>query len=73
MSLYARPSWKLARQVTGDVLALGWGIAWWFTGRFADSVIRGLAEPARQTAGAAEALQRSFQDAARSIEGVPLA
>lgn len=73
MSLYARPSWKLVRQITGDVLALAWGIAWWFTGRFADSVIRGLAGPARQTAGAAESLRRSFQDASRSIEQLPLA
>ena len=73
MSLYARPSWKLIRQVTGDVLALAWCIGWWFTGRFADSVIRGLAEPARQTAGAAHGLRQNFLDAARAMEQVPMA
>lgn len=73
MALYARPSWKLARQIGADVFVLAWSIVWWLIGRATDGVIRALAEPSRTTESAARSMQQSFQDAARNAESVPWA
>ena len=73
MALYARPSWKLARQITADVFVLAWSICWWFTGRATDAVIRALAEPSRATESAARSMQQGFQEAATNVQSVPWA
>lgn len=73
MALYARPSWKLSRQIVADVFVLGWTLAWWFTSRAADAVIRALADPSRSTEQAARAMQAGFVDGARNVETVPWA
>lgn len=73
MALYARPSWKLARQIGADMFVLAWSIVWWLIGRATDGVIRALAEPSRTTESAARSMQQSFQDAARNAESVPWA
>lgn len=73
MHLYARPSWKLTRQIVSDAFVLVWGVGWWFTGQAADALIRAIAEPARQTSAAAEAMRRSLSDAAGSVATLPVA
>lgn len=73
MALYARPSWKLTRQIGADAFVLCWTIAWWFTGRATDAMIRALADPSRATENAARSMQAGFQQAAGNLETVPWA
>ncbi|HVK45626.1 MAG TPA: hypothetical protein VM429_12070 [Micropruina sp.] len=73
MALYARPSWKLARQVGADLFVACWTIAWWFTAQALANVIHALAEPSRATESAARSMHSGFQDAARNLESVPWA
>lgn len=73
MALYARPSWQLTRQVTTDVFVVVWTGVWWLAGRALDAVIRGLAAPSRAIQDAAGSMQDGFEEAARSVETVPLA
>ena len=42
MQVYARPSWRLTRQILADLFVVAWGITWWWVGRFTDGVIRAL-------------------------------
>lgn len=73
MGFYARPSWRLARQVTSDVFVVGWGIAWWLVSRAIDGIIRALAVPARAIADGAGSVSRSLGDAAGSAGDIPIA
>ena len=72
MQFYARPSWRLTRQVIADVFVLAWGIGWWFVGRFTDGVIRAVAEPSRQAGRLAEDLRAQTADVANQAAGIPL-
>ena len=72
MQFYARPSWRLTRQIIADVFVVLWGVAWWVAGRFTDGVIRAVAEPSRQAARLAEDLRRQTADAANQAAGIPL-
>jgi len=71
--LYAPPSWKLVRQIVLDVMVLGWCVGWWFVGRAADGVVRGIAGQARYTEELARQLQRNVDEAAQAAAGVPVA
>lgn len=71
MTLYARPSWRLARQVFGDLFLIAWGIGWWVAGRAIDSTVRALAAPARQAAASASDLSRQLADAAAQAANIP--
>lgn len=72
MRFYARFSWRLVRQVVGDLFVLAWVVAWWLTGRAVDQVIRVLAEPARRTQRLAGDLQQHSTEAAAQAERVPV-
>lgn len=72
MRFYAKPSWRLTRQITADVFVLGWTIVWFLTGRLTDGVIRGLAEPARQVARLGTDAERQLGEAATRAGGVPV-
>lgn len=72
MSLYARPSWRLASQLTGDLFVAVWCVAWAIAGVFNHGMIRGLAVPARTTEALATDLARQTTDAATQASGVPL-
>ena len=72
MAWYARGSWRLARQVTADLLMGAWVVASWAAGRLVDGTIRALAEPARQTARVADQLRGEVADAATQAGGVPV-
>lgn len=72
MQFYARPSWRLTRQIIADVFVLCWCVGWWFVGRFTDGVIRAVAEPSRQAGRLAEDLGRQTADAAHQAAGIPL-
>lgn len=72
MTFYARPSWRLVWQVASDLFVVVWAFAWWAVGRFADGVIRALAEPARQTERIATDLRTQAADAAQQAGGVPM-
>lgn len=72
MVFYARPSWRLVRQIVADLFVVVWGIGWWLVGRVTDGVIRALAEPARQASHIGADLRRQLTDAAVQANGVPL-
>lgn len=71
MTWYARPSWRLFRQLTADLFVLGWTAAWWLVSRLTDATIRALATPARLTAEVASDLQRQLGDAATQAAATP--
>lgn len=71
MTWYARPSWRLVRQVMADLFVLGWAAGWWLVGRLVDGTIRALAVPARQVGQVTFDLQRNLGDAAEQAAGVP--
>ena len=54
MTWYARPSWRLVRQLIADAFVAAWLIGWWFAGRLADATVRALAGPVRQAAQSAD-------------------
>lgn len=72
MQFYARPSWRLMRQIIADLFVVLWCVAWWFAGRLTDGVIRAVAEPSRQAAKLAEDLRKQTADAANQAAGIPL-
>lgn len=73
MALYARPSWKLARQVSADVFMLLWTAAWCLAAGFVHGTIQAMARPARDTAAAAIKVRDGFLSAGDAAAGVPLA
>ncbi|OYO09646.1 hypothetical protein [Enemella evansiae] len=73
MALYARPSWKLARQVSADLFVVAWTIAWCVVSWFVHRTISAVAQPARDTAAAAIKARDGFLSAGNSAAGVPLA
>ena len=71
MTWYARPSWRLLRQVTADLFVLGWTVGWWLVSRLVGGTIRALAVPARQVGQVTFDLQRNLGEAAEQAAGVP--
>lgn len=71
MGIYARPSWRLVRQVGSDIFAVLWGLAWWGAAGLVGGAVRALAEPARQTAGAARQMSEGFLGAAQQAGQIP--
>lgn len=70
MSWYAKSS-RAARQVASDVFVVGWGVLWWLVSRAVRAVIAKVAEPAQQTAAAAQQMADAFTEAAAKAGGVP--
>lgn len=71
MTWYARPSWRLVRQLIADAFVAAWLIGWWFAGRLADATVRALAGPVRQAAQSADELRRQVADAAVQTASIP--
>lgn len=72
MRWYARGGRLLARQLGSDAFVVAWALLWWLLGRFTDTTIRAIAEPARQTATITADLRRQVTDAASQAGGVPV-
>jgi hypothetical protein len=70
--LYARRSWKLARQVAGDVFVLAWVVIWALLGGVVHAMIAATAAPVRQGADAVQRVSQDFQAAAEKAAGVPV-
>lgn len=71
MAIYARRPMRLLAQLGADLFVLGWGITWWFIGRFTDATIRTVAAPARNTAEAADGVVEDLRSAAEQAGRVP--
>lgn len=71
MSLYARPSWQLARQITADLFVIVWAVIWVLVGRFVTGAIGHVADPARQLVTTAQNMETSVTEAGNSAAGVP--
>lgn len=72
MSFYARPSWRLLRQVSADVSVVVWTIVWWLVARGIHASVSALATPSREVARATEELQNRLRDGAAQVDGLPL-
>ena len=71
MGIYARRPWRLLGQLTADVLVLVWVVVWAVIGRFTQRSVLTLADPARETAGAAGRLSTQIGQAAEQAAKVP--
>lgn len=71
MSLYARPSWMLVRQVVADLFVLAWGLVWWGLGRTVDSTVRAIAQPGRQVAASVRQVKDNVGGAANGVGEIP--
>lgn len=71
MALYARPSWRLARQITADLFMLAWIIGWGLVARFTHGVVAALATPAAKTAEQVREVSTDVSTAADKVSQVP--
>lgn len=72
MAIYARPSWRLARQVVADVFVLVWAAVWWSVSRTVKAAVDAVADPARDMVDALSGLEQDMTDAANGAGGVPM-
>ncbi|MDO5701394.1 MAG: hypothetical protein Q4P36_08030 [Bowdeniella nasicola] len=71
MRFYARPSPRLARQVTGDLALLVWALLWWVLSSRLEEILRSLAAPSRETTDTLLSVRSSVTSAAASLGGLP--
>lgn len=71
MRLYAERPGRLARQVLGDALAVGWLVAVGIVAVTAYELLLALQAPARVLVDAGGGIRGAFDDAARTAAGVP--
>lgn len=71
MTLYAKPSWRMARQITSDVVMVAWAVIWFLVARAMHGVVRSLATPARKTAETAQAMADSMTSAGERVASLP--
>lgn len=73
MALYARQPRRRNRQLTGDVLAIGWLIVWGWIGYQAWRLVMAAAEPSRRIAAAVTGVRDGFVTAGGDLSTVPVA
>jgi hypothetical protein len=71
MSVYARQSWRFARQLAGDLFVLAWTVVWVVVGVAVHDAVGALAGPATQAADTARRLKDDFTAAAVQAGQVP--
>ncbi|MEL4357124.1 MULTISPECIES: hypothetical protein [unclassified Luteococcus] len=71
MQVYARPGWKMARQLTGDLFVLGSVVCWALGARLLAHAVEKLAVPARQTGNAAHSMSEQMRQAEERIGQLP--
>lgn len=72
MALYSRRRGRRIRQLTADLLALGWLVGWAVVAAQVWQWLMQVAEPARQLAAAATRMRDDFIAAGRDASGVPV-
>lgn len=71
MRVYARPGWRLARQVGSDVFVLAWAVLWAVAARGLYHAIGLLAVPARESGRTARSLADQMRQAGDRVGQVP--
>lgn len=71
MRFYAEDPRRLARQVTGDVLVVGWVLLCGWLADAAHAVVLRLAQPGLRLADSGDAIRDAFRDAAATAAGIP--
>ena len=71
MRVYARPGWRMARQLFGDVLVLGWLVLWGALGWWVMKAVQTMEEPARRSGEAAQQMSDQLGQARDRIQGFP--
>jgi hypothetical protein len=72
MKLYADAPARRARQVVGDLLLVGWVVAWLAVARVVHETTMLLARPGEQITEAGNGLAERMRDAGRAVDGAPL-
>lgn len=72
MKLYADQPARRARQLTGDLLVVGWVTAWVLVGRLVHTTVSRLAAPGRTLETAGTSLEDGLTSAGGSLADVPL-
>lgn len=71
MKLYAKPGWRMARQLTGDLVVLTSIVCWAIAARILGRAVDRLAAPARSTGEAAHSMSEQMRQAGERVGGVP--
>ncbi len=71
MSVYARQSWRFARQLASDAFVVAWTVVWVIVGVAVHGAVAALARPATQAAESARRLKEDFVAAAGQASQVP--
>ncbi|MEL4503930.1 hypothetical protein AAEX63_05175 [Luteococcus sp. H138] len=71
MQVYARPGWRMARQLTADLFVLGWVIGCALAARLLGRAVEQLAVPARQTGDAARSMSEQMRAAEQQVGSLP--
>lgn len=72
MRVYARPGWRLVRQLVADSFVVLWVAGWAFVARLLHRAIAALAAPAREGAETAAQLSRAVGDAQGRLSELPV-
>lgn len=72
MRIYARPGWRMARQLTADAFVLVWVIGWGLVGRAVNGLVDQLAVPARKSADTARELSDAMTSAQNQVGQLPM-
>lgn len=71
MRVYAKPGFRMARQILGDLLLVAWIAAWAWGARFAHDAVAQLAVPARKSGNLAADLGAQMRSAQGELAQVP--
>ncbi|MGI8457589.1 MAG: hypothetical protein ACR2LI_05710 [Propionibacteriaceae bacterium] len=71
MSVYARQSWRFARQLASDAFVVAWTVVWVVVGVAVHRAVAALAGPATQTAESVRRLQEALTAAADQAGQLP--
>ncbi|WP_420175582.1 hypothetical protein [Luteococcus sp. OSA5] len=71
MQIYARPGWRMARQLSADLFVLGWLLVWWWAARAVGSLVDRLAGPAQRIAETARGMSEQMNSAGERVGSLP--
>lgn len=71
MQLYAKPGWRMARQLTADLFVMGSIVCWAIAARVLGGAVEKLAIPARSTGDAARSMSEQMREAGDRVGAVP--
>ncbi|GAA1396973.1 hypothetical protein [Luteococcus peritonei] len=71
MRVYARPGWRMARQLLADLAVVAWLVGWALVGRWLCRLLQTMEQPARRSAETAQQMAEQMEQARGRVAGVP--